>query len=109
MTSSSLDSSSSSGDETFNSSGVKPACELFFLGFDTRDDGNCEKLFVDSSVEVENLENFGISFRFSEEGGVTFLPQKFTGTEERFYKVKNLVSCRADENKRTGKEPHGDS
>jgi hypothetical protein len=80
-----LDSSTGSGDETFDSSGVESSCELFLFGFDSGDDGDGEEFFVDSAVQVEDLENFFVGLGFREERRVSLLPEELSGTEERFY------------------------
>jgi hypothetical protein len=81
---SSLDTSTGSRDETFDSSSVETSGELLLLRFDTGNDGDCEEFFVNSSVEIEDLENFFVGFLFREECGVTFLPEELSGSKERF-------------------------
>lgn len=68
--------------ESFNGSGIQSPREFLFIGFDTLDNGYCEKFFVYTTVESEYIENFGVCFLFCEVCGVTFLPKEFTGSEE---------------------------
>lgn len=81
--SSGLDTSARGGDETFHSGGVITTGKLFLLGLFTGDDGHSEDIFVDLSVELENVEDFLVSIGLVEEGGVAFLPEELSGTEER--------------------------
>lgn len=85
-----MDATARGGDETFDGGGVETACEFFLFGFDAGDDGNCEKFFVYATVEIEDLEDFGVGFGFGEVGSVALLPEELTGTEEGFW-VNELV------------------
>lgn len=88
-----MDAATGGGDEAFNGRGVETACEFFFFGFDTGDDGHCEELFIDAAVEVEDFEDFGVGFGFGEVRGVTLLPEELAGTEEGLCESA-LVLCR---------------
>lgn len=79
----SLDTSAGGRDETLYSGGVITTGELFLFRLFTGDDGHSEDIFIDLSVEIENVENFLVSIGLVEEGGVAFLPEKFSGTKER--------------------------
>lgn len=81
--SSGLDTSAGGGDETFHSGGVITTGKLFLLGLFTGDDGHSEDILVDLSVELKNVEDFLVSIGLVKEGGVAFLPEEFSGTEER--------------------------
>lgn len=78
-----LDTSAGGRDETLYSGGVITTRKLFLLRLFTGDNWHSEDIFIDLSVELENVENFLVSICFVEEGGVAFLPEEFSGTEER--------------------------
>jgi len=82
---SSLDSSSSGGDESFDGGGVVSSGEFLLGRLDTGDNGDSEEVGIDSSVQIENLEDFLVGFLLVEESSMAFLPQEFTGSEEWFY------------------------
>jgi hypothetical protein len=83
-----LDTPSGRRDKSFNGGGVEATSELFFLGFDTRNDGNRQQLFVYPSVKLEDLSDLNVSLCFGEVGSVTFLPKELAGTKERFCVAK---------------------
>lgn len=92
-----LDAAPGCGDEAFNGGGVESACEFLFFGFDSCDDGNCQEFFVDAPVEIEDLKNFDVCFFLCEVGGVTLLPEEFTGTKEWLCEKKILVETSINE------------
>jgi hypothetical protein len=69
-------------DKAFYGSGVQTSGELLLLGLDSRDDWDSEEIFVDLTVELEDLKNFGIGFGFCKKRGVTFLPKVLASAEE---------------------------
>jgi len=79
-----LDSSTGGGDESFDGGGEESSGELLVLRLDSLDHGDGEELLVDSSVEVEDLVDFGFGFGSSEEGGVSLLPEELSSSEEGF-------------------------
>ena len=59
----SLNSAAGGGDEALDGGGVETASELLLLRFDTGDDGDSEKIFVNATVEVENVANLLVGLR----------------------------------------------
>jgi len=64
MRSCGLDTTARGRDEAFNSRCVQSSSEFLLLGLDTRDNWDSEEIFVDLSVKLEDLANFGVSFGF---------------------------------------------
>ena len=95
-----LDSSTGGRDETFDGGGEETSGELLVLGFDSLDHGDGEEFLVDSTVEVEDLVDFGFGFGSSEEGGVSFLPEELSSSEEGFWRRRReKVRTRRNERK----------
>lgn len=77
-----LDSAARGWDESFEGSGIQSSCEFLLLRLDTWDNGDGEEVFVDLTVEVEDLSHLSVGFGFGEEGGVAFLPEELARAEE---------------------------
>ena len=60
----SLDTTAGGGDKTLNGSCVESTSELFLLGLDARNDRNGEEVFEYLAIEVEDLADFSVGFRF---------------------------------------------
>jgi len=75
-----LDTTAGRGDEAFNGRCVESTSELFLVRLDARNDRNGEEVFVHLAIEVEDLTDFGIGFRFGEMSSVTFLPEELAGS-----------------------------
>lgn len=80
----SLDTSTGRRDKTLDGGGEETTGKLFVHRLDTLHHGHGEKLLVDPSVKIEDLVNFLLRFLTRLEGGVTFLPEELSGSQERF-------------------------
>jgi hypothetical protein len=80
-----LDTSPSCRNEAFYGSSVQSPSELLLLGLDAGDDWDSKKVFINLTVELQDLADFGIGFGFGEERGVTLLPQVLASSEEGFW------------------------
>ncbi|KAH0389325.1 prolyl-tRNA synthetase, partial [Aureobasidium melanogenum] len=78
----SLDTTASGGNETFDGGGVVGTGELLSDGLAALDDGDCQQLVVNSLVVVENLKNLLASVLLGHVSGVTLLPQELARTDE---------------------------
>lgn len=78
----SLNPSSDRRYETLDRRRIQSTGEFLLFALDSGDDGHSEEVFVNSSVEFEDLSNFGAGFFFGQEGRVTFLPEEFSSTKE---------------------------
>ena len=67
----------------FDGVGSFCAGEFFRVGLFTADDRHCQLLLAEISVQVQNHLGFCNSFLCGFVHGVTFLPQEFTGAQER--------------------------
>lgn len=83
MTRRALDTTSRGRNESLNGRSIQSTRELFFFGLDTRDDGDCEELFVNPAVEIEDVSDFLIGFGAGEVRGVALLPEELACAEER--------------------------
>jgi hypothetical protein len=80
-----LDSATGGGDEALDGGGVEAAGELLLLRLDSGDDGNGEKLLVDATVQLEDLEDLGVGFGLGLERRVALLPEELARAEEGFW------------------------
>ena len=71
-----LDTTARGGNNAFDGRCVQSTSELFLLRLNARNDGEGEEVFVHLTIEVEDLADFGVGFRFDEMCGVTFLPEE---------------------------------
>lgn len=85
MRCSTLDPSTRSGNEPFNGGSVEPSSKLFFFRLNSRDYGDSEEFFVHATVEVEDIEDFGVGGSFGKMCSVTLLPKEFTRSKEGFF------------------------
>jgi hypothetical protein len=83
-----LNSATGCGNEAFDGGRVQTACEFLLFGFDTRNDGNSKQVLEYAPVQIKDLANLGVGFRFGEECGVALLPEEFTGAKERLGVLK---------------------
>lgn len=83
-----LDTTPCGRDEPFDGGCVQTACKFLLFRFDTRDDGDSEEFFVDTTIEVEDLTDFCVGLFLGEVCGVAFLPKELAGTEEWFWSEK---------------------
>lgn len=83
MRSSSLDSSSVFRYPGLDSRGSVSSREFLGFSLDSFANWNCQNLLINSEVELQIIVHFFLSLLVSCMSGMTFLPQKFTGSDER--------------------------
>jgi hypothetical protein len=81
---STLDTSTGSWDETFDSGRVVTTSEFLLLRLLTGNDRNGEEVGIYFTVEGEDVEDFLVGFGFVEECSVALLPEELSGPKEGF-------------------------
>jgi hypothetical protein len=78
-----LNGTTSGGDESLDSSSVQTTSKSFLLGLDTLHNRKSKVIGVNLGIQIQDLTNFNISFLLGQVSSVTFLPQELASTKER--------------------------
>lgn len=101
MACSGLDAASGGGDEPLDGGCVETPCEFLLLRFLAFDDGDGEEVFIDPTVEVEDMSDLDLGVSLGEMCCVPLLPEELASADERFCNTETKINrafCRLSKN-----------